>query len=226
MEIKYIIVLIVGLINIILGFFILKKNSKSPINFWYFLLCFSGGGWAVVKALQLSTLDLFWQYAVIVKLIYIAGIFAPFSYLMLTYHFPYRLKDYSKKIIGLVYAVPIIMACLVASGVLVNHETYIVNGVLHREIIFFHFLIFFIYFYIYVIWGLILLLIKFFKDSGIYKLQIKYLTLATVGTFFTTGTVSVIFLLFNNFSYDWLGAIFLLIHFSIAGYLIFYKFNR
>jgi len=223
MDIKSILILIVGLVNVILGFFIFKKNPRSPINFWYFLLCFTGGGWAVVKAFQLSTPDLFWQYALIVKLTYITGIFAPLSYLMLAYHFPYRIKDYSKKVIGFIYAVSVIMACLVALGILVNNETYNINGVLHREVNFFHFLIFSVYFFVYVIWGFILLLKKLFKDAGIYKLQIKYLTLATAGTFFTTGVVSVILLLLNNFTYDWLGAIFLFIHFAFAAYLIFYK---
>jgi len=49
--------------------------------------------------------------------------------------------------------------------------------------------------------------------------------LATLGTFLTTGFVSVILLLFNIFTYDWLGAVFLFIHFGFVGYWIFIK-NR
>ena len=220
---KSIIIFIVGLLNIILGILILKKNSKNSSNIWYFYLCLFGGSWAVVKAFQISVLNLFLQDFVITKLIYLFGVLAPFSYLMFAYNFPYKLKVYSKKLLYLIYLIPAIFIVLNLIGILKKHNTYIINNLVQREVIFNEFLIFAIYFFIYVIFGFILLLAKYKKDSGIYRNQIKYLIIATLGTFITTGYVSIILLLFNNFTYDWLGALFLLIHFGVAGYLIFFK---
>jgi len=223
MIIKFVVIFISGLVNIILGFFIFKKNSKNPINFWYFILCLTGGGWGIVKAVQLSWMNIFWVEHLIIKLTFIFGILAPLSYLLLAYNFPYKLKAYGKKIIFLVYFFPWLLVFLVMTGALKKENDFIFNNVLYREINLFDFSIFAIYYFVYVFLGFFILLKKYLSANNIYRPQIKYLMIATVGTFLTTGFVSVILLLFNNFAYDWLGAIFLLIHFGVAAYLIFYK---
>lgn len=220
-----IIIFIIGLLNIMLGFFVFQKNRQSSSNKWFFLMCLFGGGWGIIKAVQLSWMNIYWNEHLIVKLIYILGILAPFAYLLLAYNFPYKVKVYNKKIGLLVYLIPLVLVFLVIIGVLKKENDFIINNTLHREINFYDFLIFAIYFFTYVFTGFIVLLKKYFLATDIFKLQIKYLIIATIGTFLTTGFVSVVLLLFNNFTYDWLGPIFLLIHFSFIGYLIFIK-NR
>lgn len=225
MDLKNIFILIIGLLNIFLGLVVYLKNRRSPSNFWFFMMCFFGGGWGVTKAFQLSVMDIYWQDLLFVKLIYIFGILAAFAYLMLAYNFPYKTKIYNKKFISLIYAIPLILVMLLIIGVLKKEDDVIINNILYREVNFADFLIFAVYFFIYVFLGASILFKKYFSADGIHKVQIKYLLIATLGTFLTTGYVSVILLLFNNFTYDWLGAIFLFIHFSFVGYLIFIK-NR
>ena len=222
-DTKNILILIIGLLNIILGFVVYLKNRHNPSNFWFFMMCLFGGGWGVVKSFQLSVMSIFWQENVFIKLIYIFGVIAAFSYLMLAYNFPYRLSLYSKKLLSIIYSIPIVLVILVLAGILKKETDIIINNVLYRQVNLFDFSIFAAYFFAYVIFGALILLKKYHSADGIHKIQIKYLFWATLGTFITTGYVSIILLLFNIFTYDWLGAMFLLIHFGIAGYLIFIK---
>ena len=71
--------------------------------------------------------------------------------------------------------------------------------------------------------GLKILFKKYCVAEGVCKSQIRYLMIGTALTFLTTGIVSVVLLLFNNFQYDWLGAIFLSIHLLVIGYFVFIK---
>ena len=225
-DTKNILILIIGLLNVILGFVVYLKNRHNPSNFWFFMMCLFGGGWGVVKAFQLSVMNISWQESVFVKLIYIFGIIAAFSYLMLAYNFPYKSKVYSKKLLSLFYSVPLILVLGAITGLLQKETDLIVNivnNVLYRQVNVFDFSIFAVYFFLYIIFGGSILLNKYRSADGIHKIQIKYLLWATLGTFITTGFVSVVLMLFNIFTYDWLGAVFLLIHFGVAGYLIFIK---
>ena len=222
-DIKNILILIIGLLNVILGFVVYLKNRHNPSNFWFFMMCLFGGGWGVVKAFQLSVMNIFWQESVFVKLIYIFGIIAAFSYLMLAYNFPYKSKVYSKKLLSLFYVVPLVLVSGAITGLLQKETDSIINNILYRQVNVFDFSIFAIYFFLYIIFGGSILLKKYRSADGIHKIQIKYLLWATLGTFIITGFVSVVLPFFNIFTYDWLGAVFLLIHFSVVGYLIFIK---
>ncbi len=223
MDAKNILILIVGLINVLLGLYVYLRNRQNPCNFWFFIMCLFGGGWAIGKALQLSIMDIFWQEQVFVKQNYIFGTLAALAYLMLCHNFPYRVKVYSRKFLFLIYSIPVVLVVLDIFGLLKKHDSFIIDGVLHREVRFFEFSIFAAYFFVYVFCGAIILIKKYFKAEGIHRVQIKYLLWATLGTFLTTGYVSVILVLFNIFTYDWLGGIFLLIHFSFIGYFLFLK---
>jgi len=223
MIIKPILIFIVSLANIILGILILRKNIKNPSNIFYFLMCLTGGSWGLVKSFQLVATNVYLHDILITKLIYIFGMLAPLAYLMLAYNFPYKLKEYSKKLIYFIYLLPIFLIFLVIIGLLKMQNVSIINNQVHLDVILRDFIIFAIYFFIYIFCGAIILLKKYLTATDIYKYQIKYLIIATLATFLTTGIVSVILLIFNNFTYDWLGPIFMLIHFIIAGYLIFYR---
>jgi len=223
MYLKPILALIAGLVNVIFGFLILRKNSKNSNNIAYFFLCFSGGMWGVVKFFQLTVLNAEIQNQLIMKLVFIFGVIAPLSFLLLAYNFPYKIRKYSKIKLFLINLIPSVLVFLIIIGVFRKHETFIINGAIYREIVFYDFAIFAVYFFTYVLWGFFILLEKYLKAEGIFRSQVSFLMIATIATFLTTGVVSIILLLFNNFTYDWLGAVFLLIHFSIAGYHIFIK---
>lgn len=221
LDIKNIFIFIIGLLNIILGLIVYFKNRKNPSNFWFFIMCLFGGGWGINKAFQLSIMDIYWQEHIIVKLTYIFGVLAAFAYLLLCYNFPYKIRVYSKKLLYLIYTIPTTLVVLDIFGLLKKQDNFIINNTLYREVRLLNFSIFALYFFLYVFLGAGILVKKYFVAEGIHKMQIKYLFFATLGTFLTTGFVSVLLILFNNFTYDWLGAIFLFIHFSFAGYLIF-----
>src|SRR3989339_250422 len=78
------------------------------------------------------------------------------------------------------------------------------------------------------LWG-ILNLQEAFIQNGVLQQIVhfnSFLIISTISTFIVVGIVSIILPLFNNWSYDWLGPILPLIHFLVAGYLLFYKVNK
>jgi len=158
--IKSIIILIVGLMTVILGFFILKKNSKSPSNITYFCLCLFGGSWAVMKSFQLSVTNIYYHDFLITKLIYIFGTLAPLAYLMFSFYFPYKLRLYPKKLYISFLLIPAALILLILTGVLKMESTQIIGKIIIRDIITFDFSVFAVYFFLYVFIGFVLLLKK------------------------------------------------------------------
>jgi len=164
-----IIILIVGLLNVILGFVVLAKNKKNPSNFWFFIMCLFGGGWGVMKAVQLSVLDVEMHDLWIARIMMLGVIVAPVAYFIFSHYFPYKLKEFSKEKIFLLFLAPIAMVILTLFGIFTYTENSIVSGNLHREIIFGEFLIFSIYFFVYIVLGLNILLKKHRLSEGINK---------------------------------------------------------
>lgn len=225
MEIKFIATLVIALLNIFLGIFILKKNPKNPGNVYFCGLCVSGGIWALTMA-WLLVINNQAALNVDLKLTYIFGILPPFFYLMFAYHYPYKLWLYSRKVIGLIYFLTTFFLLLVSVGWFNLEDSSVVDGLVRQSAIFPNFLIFAIYFFFYIIWGLIILIKKYKNIEGVFKVNLKYLIAATISTFIITGITSVIMPIFDSFSFDWLGPIFTLVHFTTVGYLLFYKLKN
>jgi hypothetical protein len=217
------IILLASVSTIFIGFFVLIKNYKNPSNSWYFTMCLFGGLWGLMKVVQFSVMDVYWHDLLISRLVMFFGALAPISFVMMTYYFGYKFNKPSKKKICSFIFIAGIVAILNLLGVLRHADISIVDDSLHREIIFRDFLIFALYYFIYIFFGFYILLKKYFISEGVTKVQIKYLIYGTVGNFLTTGVVSIILLLFNNFTYDFLGPIFLLVNFFFIGYLVFIK---
>ena len=175
MDLKNIFILIIGLLNVFLGFVVYLKNRKSPSNFWFFIMCLFGGGWGIIKAIQLTVLDVYWHEILISRILMIFGMMAPLAYFMLAYHFPYKIRLFSKNLLFFIFFIPLILMGLTALGILRYVNVSVINNTLHREIILFDFSVFAIYFFAYVILGAGILLKKYRSAEGIHKLQIKYL---------------------------------------------------
>lgn len=223
---KVLIMLCVGLLTLLLGFYILKKNIKNANNISYFFLCIFGGLWVLAKAFQYWSLDEDLHDLLINKMAYSFGLLTPLFYVIFAYNFPYKFKIYSKRLMILIYLIPIIIVLLILFGILRFHETQIINNILYRRVIFNQYLILTIYYFTYTLGGLIILLQKYFTIASVIRQQIKYLILATISVFFVTGIVNVLLILLNNFTYDWLGPIFLLTHLIIFGYFILYRLTK
>jgi len=222
MSIKFIIAIIIALLNIFLGLIILRKNYKNPSNIYYAGLCMSGGLWALFQSLLfIVNSQLFLDF--VYKCIYIFAIFPPFFYLMFTYHHPYKLWVYPQWLIKLIYFLPLAYFCLILFGFMDFNVVRFINGTATQNIIFNNFLFFTIYFFFYIVWGILILFKKFKNTERVHRIHIKYIIMATVITFIITGIVNVIMPLLDNFTYDWLGGFFILINFICIGYLIFIK---
>lgn len=217
------VILLASLLTIFIGFLVLIKNYKSPANLWYFIMCLFGGLWGLMKVIQFSVMDVYWHDLVISRLVMFFGALTPISFVMMTYYFGYKLNKPSKKNMYSLVFIASIVPLLNILGILRHADISITDNSLHREIIFSDFLIFALYYFIYIFFGFYILLKKYLTSEGVTKIQIKYLIYGTVGNFLTTGVVSIILLLFNNFKYDFLGPILLLINFFFIGYLVFIK---
>jgi len=129
-------------------------------------------------------------------------------------------------LIKIIFIIPLIVEVLFLSNILNLQDAFIQNGVLQQVVHFKDFLIFSIYFFSYILWGLIILIIKIRRDPGFYRGRIGYLMGATISTFIITGIINVILPLLGEWSYDSLGPLFILLHFIVVGYLLFYKVNK
>ena len=223
MIIQNTLIFIISTLTILLGLAIYKKNYKNPSNFWYFCMCFFGGMWGIMKVIQFSVLDIYWHDLLISRFVMIFGALSPLAYFLLAYHFAYKDKNLSKGVMRVMVLVSTTISLMYLFGLLRHAYVDIVSGVLQRDIVLLDFSIFSIYFFIYVFVGLNILFKKYIAADGVYKNQIRYLMIGTTLTFLTTGIVSVVLLLFNNFKYDWLGPIFLSIHLLTIGYFVFIK---
>lgn len=226
MKIKFFLTVIIAILNIILGIIVYKKNNKSKSNRFYRNLCFTGGIWALFMAALLIIKDAFVLEHFIIKGIYFFAILPPLYYLLFSFYYPYNLETSQKKLQILIYAIPSVMAIFVLLGVLKMETFQLVHNQIYQTVVYPDYFILSLYFFGYIIWGFIRLLNKLNKDSGSYKNQISYLIIATFTTFVFTGSVSIILPLAGTFAYDWLGPIFLLIHFLTVGYLIFIKTSK
>jgi len=222
MDIKTISILIIAFLNIFLGIWVYKRNRENLANINYALLCISGGLWAIAIAfIYFADNNQLLHYAI--KFTYFFAFFPPLFYLLFAYYYPYKLWSYSSKLLKIIIITPIVLEVLFVSDLLKIQEAILINGILKQQVIFNDFLIFAIYFFGYIIWGLVILFKKLNHDIGIYKIRVKYLVIATITTFIIIGITSIILPLLNNFDYDNLSPFFILIHFIVAGYLLFYK---
>jgi len=224
MNVKLYVTILVALFNILLGIHILKKNYQSPNNIFYFLLCLSGGLWALTMAWFLVVRDPAIANKFIEPGIYIFGILAPMFYVLFTLYFPFKIINHSRRLLSFIVGLPLLLIILIVSGILDMENPTLINEKMYGLTNFDNFLIFAVYFVAYSIWGFIILINKLNKEYLLaYRTQIKYLLVATILTFCLAGTTSVILPLFSNSYYDWLGPIFTLANFLVIGYLLFIK---
>ena len=224
MIIKFLITLIVSILNFVLGYIIWRKNYKNPSNFFYFAMCASAGLWSLAMTFLLIVRDLFLLEEVIVPATYLFGTLPPLFYLLFCYHFPSKLKRYPKATISLIYSISFILIFLILTKILTMEEIELIGNNVKQRAVFPNFLLFTIYFFGYILWGFIILWKKLINNSYFnYRHQIKYLMVAIISTFIVIGTVSILIPLVYSFALDWLGPIFLLIHLIFIGNFLFIK---
>lgn len=220
MNIKFILLTIAAVLNIVIGLLIIKKNYKHPGNVYYGLTCLTGGLWVMSMGLLHSLQDLA-VLNIILNITVIFSVLPPLFYLLFVISFPYHMYFYVKQLwFGLP---PLLLIILVATGVFSVENIYLSGGRLIEEVNFTNYLFYAIYFFTYIFIGFYLLIKKYLKSEGIHKIYLQYLIFGTIITFLITTFFSIILPLVNGYFYDWYSPLFTLINFIIIGYLIFIK---
>lgn len=219
MDLKNIIIIISAIINLFLGFFILQKGRNKIVNKLYALIAFSVCFWGLGMVLYRSSLtvniSILWC-----RILYLAPIFIVGSFLLFSYVFPEGKEKIKKSVIAVILAVggaifgltiftdKIIKSIIFVSG----EEKIIVFGKLY--------ILYSLFISIFFIWAYINLLIRRYKSTGLFRVQISYVFW---GTFLasTLGMITNLILpTFGIFYLNWAGQILSLIMVIFIAYAI------
>jgi len=222
MDIIIFLLILVSLINLFLGVFIFKKNPKSKINLFYFLMMLFAVLWTIsliVYYFHISNGSIL----LTVKLANFFALFITLFYGYFSYYFPFK----SSQKVKITLNVFTILVLLINSAVLFYDDFLLYSGLLPREITnVFCYSIFTALFTMIVIVSSIVLLKKKRISEGIIRKQINYVLYAVLISFILGSATNLIPGFFNYYQLSWLGPIFTLINFSVVGYLIFYKSSK
>jgi hypothetical protein len=221
MDLKNLILIIVAIFNLFLGLLIISKDHKNYSHVYFGLMCVFGGLWTMFMGLLNSITDIRILETYILKFTWICSIFPPLFYILFSLNFPYNIKNQFKLL--WLYLIPGLLIFLSLLNSFQVETIYFENNRLVEKTIFDNYLIYAVYFFGYLLVGFFLLSKKYFSESGINKIRIKYILASTFITFLVVTLFSIILPLVNKYFYDWFSPIFTLINFIIIGYLIFLK---
>jgi len=216
---KIIILGVVALLNLLLGFFIIKRNRLSRFNLYFGLLCISGGVWtALMVSLHLfaSLTALDW----ILRLMVVVSTLMFLLYLLFSIEYPY---PFSLKRPWLIYIIPTVLIILEILGFFPVERISFSGGRLVEQTIFSNYIIFSGFYIGYLLLTFYILFKKFFTSSGLQRLQLKYILISSGTTFIIMTFLSVIMPLVNGYFTDWFSPIFTLINVVFISYWIYYK---
>jgi hypothetical protein len=221
MDLKNLILIIVAILNVFLGILIIAKDNKNLGNIYFSIMCFSGGLWTIFMGLLRIITDINILESYILKLTWEFSILPPLFYLLFSLNFPYKYKNQLK--LAWLYLIPITLIILNLLNIFRVESIYFENNRLVEKTIFNNYLMYAVYFFGYILAGFFILAKKYFSETGINKIRIKYILWPTLITFIIVTLFSITLPLVNKYFYDWFSPIFTLINISIIGYLIFIK---
>lgn len=218
MSYKIIILGVVALLNLLLGFSIIKRNRLSRFNLYFGLLCISGGVWtALMLTLHLLTflVGLDW----VLRLMVADSAVMFLLYLLFAIEYPYPFPIKTKWLITL----PCILIVLAISGFFPVEKLFFDGGRLVEQTILRNYIIFSCFYIVYLLLTFYILFKKFFASSGLQRMQLKYIIISSGITFIIMTFFSVIMPLVNGYFTDWFSPIFTLINFIFISYWIYFK---
>ena len=226
MSIKAILLILTFIINTLLGWYIISKSQKNKVNIYYGWLCLSAGFWALGMSLIHFSFNEEFLNDVILKLIYVSALLILLFYLLFADQFPYPQKSFLSKFYRFIVLITVILISLVLLGILKMENFKIVETGILETSLFPDYLILAVYYLLYVLSGLAVLINKYYKLTGVIKVHLSFVILATLIAFTFSLFVSLILPFFNNFNFDWLGPIFTLFNFIFIGYFLFVKSSK
>lgn len=213
MDLINAILVIVAILNTLLAFLLLSRARKAT-NFSFFLVVCAVILWTIAMIIYRAApaeYNLFWC-----RVLYIMATFTASPFLYFTYIFPTGKKNFLRTILIFLPQL-LIIAFLIIPDFIIK-EVVIIPG--EEKKIIFGPLYFAYSFYIsgYFSLGLINLLRKYFKTSGIQKLQVKYVFWGYFLASNLAMSTNLILPWFGNFSLNWLGQILALF---MAGFTVY-----
>jgi len=188
----------VGILNLILSFFVIIRDIKSNINITFSLAIVAVAGWAFGLAFFISSDN--YDVAIIAgKLFYIAPLFIALFLLEFSIYFTLSQNNFILKKINLILiAVPLILSFLILfiPNFLIKDVLYLSSGK-EIQLGILEYLVYSVYFTSCLCSTVFILYKKYKTSSGLNKLQLLYLTLSLL--------VASVFGIFFNLILPWLG---------------------
>jgi len=218
MDLANFLLIIVGSLNLIIGFYVYFKNWKSQLRLSFLLLTIGVALWSLSLALSnvvifnSLTPALFWS-----RTAYITSAFIAFSFLWLCILFPFELRISIKKWFSIFIPFLLLLASFIVYPSLViielSQKAWGYDGVYNT----FGYIIFSFYFIAYMALGFYFLIKRYLISDGIIRNNLKLLIVGLgFGAIF--GIIFDLILPFGNYwQLNWLGPYFsLFMVFSVA----------
>jgi N-terminal 7TM region of histidine kinase len=220
MWIKFSILMLVALINVVLGSLVLLRNkNKDKFSRYFFLMCLSGSLWSISIAMSLITLDkVMFLYFLRGKFIFATFIFI--TSLLFFIEFPYKIKKISRILKYYIYLSTIGMLCIILfSNFFADANIGILglypigNKLLH--------LVFALYFIVPLLYGYYILFLKHSHAQGINKSRLIFVIIGTLISFIFGIYFSWYLPYVDRHTFIWLGPVFIIfMNFSISYLLL------
>ncbi|OGY44965.1 MAG: hypothetical protein A2744_01520 [Candidatus Buchananbacteria bacterium RIFCSPHIGHO2_01_FULL_44_11] len=203
MDLKDILLLLAFILDFALAFFVYRNNRRKELNIVYALMAIWTGLWslgiAIFRVSQEYQTQLFWNQEFILTAAFIASSFLHFSFIFSDQEV--KLKNWQR---FLIY-VPnlLVLLAIVIPGVMIKDIKIRSWG--NESILGWGYIYYGLYFGIVWSWGTIKLIKEYFGASGIFKSQLKYILAGISVSVIFGATFNLIFIIFGNYRYIWLG---------------------
>jgi signal transduction histidine kinase len=223
MDIKIIILISVAFLNFALGSVILFQNWKSVIHRWFAVFTFSLGFWSFGMMMYENIPETFFGVYYWSLILHWAGAMIAHSFFYFTLVYPNDRTQLSK-VFQAIFYIPILLVTYflffdpqIISSLEFNSG---IRDLAYGPIYPFYFS----YFFLYMGAGLLVLIVKLFKFTGIQKQRVKLLLFSVLIPFTYSGYINMYLVAMGDFRYAWTGPIALLLVVSSIAYGII-KFN-
>jgi signal transduction histidine kinase len=205
LDIKNIIIFVVGFISFVYGLIVYSQNPKDRSSLFFFFLVLSVTFWSfsMVVFRSVETDSSLWA-----RLLYAAASLIPLFFLFFSFSFPKKEKKVKMPNEVLLVCLSFLMffASMIPGALIegINLVEYGENKIIFNS---FSYAVYIIYFSIYFILAYFILFKKYFSSKGILREQIRYIMFGTLATV-SIGTVTNLLMpFFGLFYLNWLGQI-------------------
>ncbi len=222
MNIIFFILIGTALVNALLFILIYTKNRKNESNFSFALVILGIALWSATNAicLKVTTVEsaIFWS-----QLSYFSGVLISSAFLYFSIVFPPRATSNSKNLVFgnyyklyLAFLAPLISLIIFVPDFTIQDVNLDPWKIITGPGLYF----FALYFFLTTLFAFINLVKKYLVSEGNEKLQLKYLFLGLVITSLFGGTFNLIFPLFGDYRFVWMGPFFALFTVGFVFYAI------